>query len=396
MGRGILRLSLARRASVPALVAVIATAALILYSELLAGLESPAPTVGVPWWSLVLVFFVAEAFPVQIHFRSGAHSLSLSELGLVLALYLVSPGELLVAQLLGAGVVLAIVRRQRPLTIAFNLAVFSLGSCIAILLFHGFLLLGTAYGPAGWTGAVLAAGANAVVGVLLVSALAWLGSARSTRAELLTLAAVAGGGCLASASLAVAAIQLAHFDARSLWVMLVPVASTALALNAFTTQRRKQGHLEFLSRSMRAMQGAEFRSSVRELLEAARAMLSAEVAEIIVFSHSAEEGALRSVVSPTEDVLMEPIELTENRLRALQEISAHEAAALLPRGRQPHPLDEYLAEEGLDDAIVTALHGADRIFGMVLVGNRLGDAATFTHDDRRLFETFASHAGALL
>jgi diguanylate cyclase (GGDEF)-like protein len=147
---------------------------------------------------------------------------------------------------------------------------------------------------------------------------------------------------------------------------------------------------------MRAMQGAEFRSSVRELLEAARTMLSAEVAEIVVFSHSAEEGALRSVVSPTEDVLMVPIELDEIRLRALENVSGHEAAALLPRGRASHPLDEYLAEEGLEDAIVTALHGADRIFGMVLVGNRLGDAATFTQDDRRLFETFASHAGALL
>jgi diguanylate cyclase (GGDEF)-like protein len=388
--------SLARRVSVLGLVAGTAAAAFILYSAFLADLGSPAPPIDVPWWSFVLVFFVTEAFPIQIRFRSEAHSLSLSEIGLVLALYLVSPGELLLAQLLGAAVALGLVRRQRPLTLAFNLALFSLGSCIAVLFFHGFLLLGDAYGPAGWAGAVLGAGASAAVGVLLVAEFTRLGSARPLSAELRTLAAVAGCGCFASASLAVAAIQLAATDARSLWVMLAPVAGTALALTAFTAQRRRQGHLEFLSRSMRAMQGAEFRSSVRELLEAARTMLSAEVAEIVVFSHSAEEGALRSVVSPTEDVLMEPIELDETRLRALENVSGHEAAALLPRGRPSHPLDEYLAGEGLEDAIVTALHGADRIFGMVLVGNRLGDAATFTQDDRRLFETFASHAGALL
>ena len=388
--------SVARRASVLALVAGTAAGAFVLYSAFLGRLGSVAPPIEVPWWSFVLVFFLTEAFPIQVQFRGEAHSLSLSELGLVLALYLVSPGELLVTQMLGAAVALGIVRRQRPLTVVSNLAVFSLGSCIAVLVFHSFLLLGDGYGPAGWIGAVLGAGAFAAVGVLLAAEFTRFGSARPLSAELKTLAAVAGCGCFASASLAIAAVQLAESDARSVWVMLVPVASTVVALTAFTAQRRRHGHLEFLSRSMRAMHGAEFRSSVRELLEAARTMLSAEVAEIVVFSDSAGEGALRSVVSLREDVLMEPIELGETHLRALETISAQDAAALLPRGRQPHALDDYLTQEGLEDAIVTALHGTDRIFGMVLVGNRLGDAVTFSQDDRRLFETFASHAGALL
>jgi len=170
--------------------------------------------------------------------------------------------------------------------------VFSLGSCIAVLVFHSFLLLGDGYGPAGWIGAVLGAGAFAAVGVLLAAEFTRFGSARPLSAELKTLAAVAACGCFASASLAIAAVQLAESDPRSVWVMLVPVASTVLALTAFTAQRRRHGHLEFLSRSMRAMHSAEFRSSVRELLEAARTMLSAEVAEIVVFSHSAGEGAL--------------------------------------------------------------------------------------------------------
>jgi len=396
VGRGAHKLSLSRQARVLGLVAGIATVVFILYSTLLAGLDPPASTFHVPWWSFVLVFFVAEAFPIQVHIRSEAHTISLGELGLVLALFLVSPSDLLLAQLLGVGLALGFVRKHHPLTLAFNVALFSLGSTVAILTFHAFLLFGNAYGPAGWIGAVLGASASAAVGLLLVSAFTWLGSTRSTGSEWRTLAAVAAGGCFACASLAIAAIQLAEADPRSLWVMFIPIAATALALKGFTTQRRRQGHLEFLSRSMRAMQGVEFRSSVRELLDAARTMLSADVAEIVVFPHSADEGALRSVVSPTDDVLMEPIVVDETRRRALEAVSGHEAAALLPRGRQPHALDEYLSQEGLEDAIVTALHGADRIFGMVLVGNRLGDDVTFTHDDRRLFETFASHAAALL
>jgi diguanylate cyclase (GGDEF)-like protein len=395
-GRTVPSPTLLRRALMPALTAGVASVVLVFYAGLLSGLEPPAAGIAVPWWTFVALFFLAEAFPVHIHFRSEAHSLSLGEGALVLALFLVAPGELLIAQALGAGVALAFVRRQRLAAVAFNLAAFSLGACAALAFFHTALVLGDAYGPAGWIGAVLGAFASGGVGVLLVGLVSWLDSDRLQAPELRGLGLIVAGACFACASLAVAALQLVQLDARALWVMAVPVVSTAIALHAHTTLRRRQGHLEFLSRSMRAMQGTEFRSSVRDLLEAARTMLSAEVAEIIVVPHSTSNGALRSVVSPTEDLLMEEISLGGGRLRALRNISHDEQAAFLPRLRQPHILDEYLAEEGLEDAIVTALRGADRVFGMVLVGNRMGEGATFTHDDRRLFETFASHAGALL
>jgi len=388
--------SLARVASALGLAAGAALVAFALHSALLSELEPPAARIAVPWWSFVFLFFLAEALPVQVHFRSETHSVSLGELVLVLGLYLVSPSQLLLALLLGAGAALALARRQRPLTAALNLAVLAFGTSVALVAFHGFLRLGAAHGPAGWAGAVVAAGTYALAALLATGSLTLLGPRRSLADELPTLAAIAGGACFACASLAIAAVQLAQVDPRSLWAMAAPIAATVLALTAYSTQRRRQGHLEFLSRSMRAMQGAEFRSSVRELLESARTMLFAEVAEIVVFPEGAEGDALRSAVSPAEDVLLEPIEVDETRLQALREVSSQQAAVLLPRGRQRHPLDAYLAREGLEDAIVTALHGVDRVFGMVLVGNRRGDAATFTQDDRRLFETFASHAGALL
>jgi diguanylate cyclase (GGDEF)-like protein len=391
------RLSLVPAARVPALIATLATATLVLYALALAHIGLAPTAVRVPWWSLVVIFFATEACPVHIHFRSEAHSLSLSEFGLVLALYLVTPGELLLAQLLGAALALTIIRRQRPLKIAFNLVSFAFGSSIALLVFHSFLATGDAYGPAGWTGALLGTGANAVIGVTLVSVVIWLAAARSTVRELPTLIAVAGCGSLATASLAIAAVELMQFDPRSLWVLFVPIAGTALAFRAYTTQRRRHEHLEFLYRSMRAMQGAqEFRSSVRELLEAARTMLSADVAEIVLFPRSPEEDALASVITPANEALMESKPLTETGLQALNVLSSEETAALIPRGRKPHLLDDFLAERDLRDAIATTLQGADRILGVALVGNRSGDVATFTHDDRRLFETFASHAAVLL
>ena len=51
--------------------------------------------------------------------------------------------------------------------------------------------------------------------------------------------------------------------------------------------------------------------------------------------------------------------------------------------------------EGLQDAMITALRGEDRAFGMAVVGNRVG-GVTFDSEDARLFDTLASHASVAL
>jgi diguanylate cyclase (GGDEF)-like protein len=388
--------SLALRLRIPVLTGALAIVAAVLYFTFLAHLQPPFAVPHAFWLALALLFVLVEAVPVHIHVRSEAHSLSLSELVLVLGFYIASPGQLVLAQLLGAGLAMFIVRRQRPLKLVFNLAMFSFGTCLAVGVFQALLQLGDPAGPAGWAGALLGSTFNAATGVLLVSAVVWLAGARSTTAETLKLLGVALCCSLATGSLAIAAIELALYDARSLWVLVIPVGAAAVSLWAYTVQRRRHEHLQFLYESMRAMQGAsEFRSSVRELLEAARTMLAADVAEIVVFPGSLEDRGLRSVATSAGDLLLESVESSEATLEALRQMSFQESAALLPRGRAAHSLDELLAERGLADAIVAALRGAE-VFGMVLVGNRSGDVATFTTDDRRLFETFASHAGVLL
>ena len=74
-----------------------------------ANLAGAAPIAGqggisIPWWQLAGVFYLAEVFVVHLQFRKQAHTLSLTELGLVLGLFLASPADLLVAQVVGAGV----------------------------------------------------------------------------------------------------------------------------------------------------------------------------------------------------------------------------------------------------------------------------------------------------
>jgi diguanylate cyclase (GGDEF)-like protein len=381
---------------VTALGCVVAALAGVIYALALAGLDAPGD-VRVPWWTLVLVFGVAEASVVHLHFRSEAHSLSLSEAGLVFGLFFASPFGLVSAQLAGGSLALLAFRRQRPLKVAFNLAQFALSSCLALLIFRVLTDVAGADGPLAWLAALAAAGAASVAGVGLVGVAIALSEGSKTLRELPKMLAIGLAGALATASLAVAAAELLQRDAWAVTLLVVPALGCALALRAYAGQRRQHAHVEFLYQSMRAMQSAPgLESAVREVLVAARSMLAAEFAEILFLPSSPGESAVRSSIGPSRERLLETTALSGHESRAVDAASGDADAILLPRGRAPHDLDAYLTERGLPDAMLTVLRAETRVVGALLVGRRAGDVSTFNADDRKLFETFASHAGVLL
>ena len=93
---------------------------------------------------------------------------------------------------------------------------------------------------------------------------------------------------------------------------------------------------------------------------------------------------------------MEPATLTDATELAVRKATDLEGAILLPRGREPHELDEYLVELGLEDALLMTLQRDQRTVALLVVGNRAGDVSTFNVEDRKLFETYAVHASVLL
>jgi diguanylate cyclase (GGDEF)-like protein len=385
-----------RAASVWGWVAFLGAVGVTLYATKLVGLDATFPHPSLRWWALAAVFFLAEAFPVHFDFRSETHSLSLSELGVVLGLFLATPTSLVLGLAAGAGLALVAVRRQRPLKVAFNIAQFTVSGGAAVIVFRSIVGLGDAHGPAGWAAAAAGAATFGVVSVLLVTVTITLVVGGPPLRELPRTVSLGLTASLASASLALAAVEMLEADARSVWLLVVPALCWAFAFRLYGSQRKRHEHVQFLYRTMRATQGAsEFRGAVRELLVAARTMLSAERAEILLFG-APGDGALRSVMTSVDEVLMEPVVLSDAALAAIAVASGRESAVLLPRTRSSSPIDSYLSEHGIEDAVVTALRREDRPFGLLLVGNRTGDVSTFGGDDRTLFETFAAHAGVLL
>ena len=91
------------------------------------------------------------------------------------------------------------------------------------------------------------------------------------------------------------------------------------------------------------------------------------------------------------DAITEPEE-TE----ALSVASAAQRPILVAGGRGSDEIAEWLADHEVGEAMVGALPSEDRIVGLLVVGDRLGNVATFTEADLRLFTTLAEHAALSL
>jgi diguanylate cyclase (GGDEF)-like protein len=205
-------------------------------------------------------------------------------------------------------------------------------------------------------------------------------------------------GALATASLGLAVVTLLEVRPLAVLLLVVPVLATVAAFRGYMEQREQREHVEFLYESMRATQGApEFGLAVGQLLVAARRLLRAEYAEILLLPASDQEGPLRSVSGAEGEVLMRPEErFPSGDAAAFSEVASVGVATLLARRRSTRAFDEFLRTRGLEDAIVAPLRGEDRMFGLLVVGERLGDVSTFDETDVDLLGTFAGHASILL
>ncbi len=381
---------------------VLALACTLVWAVGVSSFDSPAFVHGphLSWWALALAFYFAEVFVVHLEFRKQAHTLSLTEIGLTLGLLLGAPSGLLIGQLAGTLVALVVNRRksQRQLVkFAFNVAELPLCSGIALLIFRS-LASPTDSAPHLWTIVLLACAVAHVVGILLVSTVIAIAEERLQAPQLGRTLVTSTVGALATASLGLAIVELLVVRPLAVGLLVVPVVACVAAFRGYMEQREQREHVEFLYESMRATQGApEFGLAVGQLLVAARRLLRAEYAEILLLPASDEDGPLRSVSGAEGELLMHPEErFMPADADAFSEVAATGSASLLTRRRAGEVFDAFLRSRRLEDAIVGPLRGEDRMFGLLVVGERAGDVSTFGGTDVELFETFAGHASILL
>ena len=93
--------------------AVLAAVAAALFVIVVRPLPGAPTALTLPWVFWAAAFAISEALPVHVQIKRDAHTFSVSDLVMAAGLVLTTPGDLVVAQVVGVAVALVLHRRQR-------------------------------------------------------------------------------------------------------------------------------------------------------------------------------------------------------------------------------------------------------------------------------------------
>jgi len=375
-------------------VAVAALGALV-YASGVRGLPGPLDPAMAQLWVFFFIFVVAELYVADARDRSEIIALSPHEAGLVVGLFLLAPGELLLAQLAGATVALAVVSfgRLRPGVFALRVGTLGLGTCLGLVVFHAILRDADHTGPLGWLAAIVAASLAATTSL----AVGYLSRPRHRHDEpLLVTAAIGAGAALASASIGLAAVALArNYDVATI-LLIIPFVACAAILRGYASERMRLRHLQTLYQSMRTAQRTSgLDDGVAELLGTTRRLVRADVARLVLFPRNGSPTLVASTTPKRHDPLR-PTQLSPVEKRAVRAVAESGRAVLLSEARAPAAPFEHLLEKlNLREAMLAPVRVDSEVRGVLVVGDR-SNTDRFRVEHLRLLETYGGHAGVLI
>ncbi len=366
---------------------VIGVAVWVGYAAALPVYEQP----DVPWWAYAIAFFAAARLASMDSPRRGTQAITLAAAPFVIGLFHATPLELLEGY--AAGIGLAAVTR-RPLAIwqpVFEIIRFAVFAGLGIWAFR--MISGPPHPPV-WHSALGAIAATAITvlrrgvseGIVLRprERSSWTDVANHLRAAYVAAAAAMCIGLIA--------VRLIPVDRYALVPLIVVTFTVLMTHRAWVRERYDHEAAEFLIGAVDALAGRELEPSIVLLLNRARDIFHADIAQLTVFPSQPSEKAFRTTVRHGEaDEVMVALGLGE-----LDDVLEAETAGVIVRaGAEGDPSSEMLARRGVDEAMVALLRGELRMIGSLMVGGHL-DARTFDSRDLRLFRTLATRTTAIL
>jgi len=367
-----------------------ALAALIYLLTLTAGTGRAVPF-EISWLAIAAGFAMADIKVIEVHFRRESHAFSLTEVPAVIGLFFLSPTDYLLALTVGAMAALLLLR-QSPLKIAFNLANYVLLAVVMMVIFQ--IAEPSAGIPtlADHLAAFAATGAATVIGALTIAAAITLSGGAPQFKKLPDMLQFGALVAVANTSLALVAVTILWASPSALWLLALPILTLFLAYRAWVSEREKHERLELVYQSSRILQHSpELDVALVALLDHARAMFRAELAELVLRTDAEGSRALRTTsmhdapsetIVPIAEMLVDP---------SLDRLVADRRAGFATLDRTPGG-----RETPLRQVMVAPLVGEAGVIGLFTVANRLTEGTVFSQDDLRLLETLANQAAVAL
>jgi diguanylate cyclase (GGDEF)-like protein len=377
-----------------AAMAATAAALFVIVVRDLDGLDVPR---AVPWLVWVAAFAAGEVLVVHVQLRRDSHSFSLTDLVLVAGLYLTGPVALVTAQLLGTGLALVLHRRQSGLKLAFNLAQYAVTGCLAVTVFAAWTQgIGWA-NPGGWVAAMAAVVVTSLTAELCLFAALSLSDGALNIRELPHMLRLSMPFALGVAAMGLLAAYITLQNPAGLFLLVLPSGLLIAAYRAYTRAREQQDNLRLLHEVTSLLYNSEdATTALTDFLTSVRSAFRAGLAELILLGDGDGTSTVSRSREDQEPVALMPLTHTQDAAQVVR--WATDSGVLTSRTgtTRGSQLDAYIAQRGLDDAMVSVLRTEDRVHGLLLVADRLGDVATFAASDLALLETFARHVATSL
>ncbi len=348
----------------------------------------------VPWWALVAGFLIAERLVLHLRLRKDAHSFSMSEIPLVIALFLVTPFEAISAQLVANGLVLSLHRRQQPIKLLFNLAQFTIQTSVAFVVARSIFQMTTdSLGVVAWLAALAASLAALATADILINIAILLSGGSLSRQEIVTVFVLGSLGTVMNTSLALVAVTLLILRPESALMGLAPPLVLFFAYRAYVREREEGTRLEALYEATKALHASpRIETALSVTVTTARRMIDGEYAEVFLFPTGNGTPAYRTSSGPGDlHQVMSPVDEAAST-------TMHRVVSSSPEGLLTETV-EYPTDQGsvlLIDAVVIPLVVGAETVGLLMVANRLGDVSSFGAEEVRLLETVASQVSISL
>jgi diguanylate cyclase (GGDEF)-like protein len=375
-----------------ALLSALMIAATIPVQVLLAHLErgSAFGHEVAPVWVLGAMFVVTEGFVVHLRVRRGGHAVSLSEIPLVLGVLGTVPLLLVLARVIGGGIGLAALRRQRGVKLLFNIALIAVQATVVPLAYRLVAGSGVGVGPRAWLGAYAAMIVADVVSVFLVTAAI---SLHDDPGEWRRLPAAMRGVPLVAVTTSIALVSglAVYNDVRALVLLTVVSLVAYVGYRGYSRHSQAQAQVEGLYSFTRALDGSpDGRDVNRILLDRVRDQLRAQVAELVVPPLDGRPGTRVRMTGQgeIETELFDAVPADAWWAPA----AGGEPVLRRANGRTP-PAGAGSAPK---DGIAVPVPIGEETTGVLLVANSLPDLPTFGPEELRLFQALANHASVSL
>src|SRR3954447_24815929 len=324
-----------------------------------------------PWWALTCGYLLTESFVLHIQVRREAHTISLSEIALVLGLFLAAPHDLLIGRMVASAVVFVLVRRVGLLKSAFNLAVGLMETSVAVMVFH-LVVSEPGTGPITWVGAYAGAFAAAALSALAVGSaialhegggLGFVGLMKTGIGQPAPAIAVTAG---------LVAVTSLSASLNSAVLLVVFGLLMLVSFRAYASLAERHLNLERLYRFSQAVSTApEIDDVMRNVLGEAKQLLQSERASAAFL---APDGSLvaRARLDAGDRLTRSEEPPSDDDTWVIEQVIGNGRPLLLPRNTREPAGRRWLAAYGMREAVVVPLSGSEGTLGLLVVADRLG------------------------